>query len=171
MPELCEWRDVVGYEGFYKVSNFGQVKGVDREVWNGTTMRKAVGVVLKQKINQNQPMVNLNKNSSVCSFKVAVLVLTAFGGIKPEGMECCHEDGNPLNNIASNLRWDTHQGNMLDMVRHGTGNKFKLNKEKVAEIRELYATGRYTQKEVGAMFGVGFQQVKRIVNGKQWRFV
>lgn len=35
-------------------------------------------------------------------------------------MECCHNDGNPSNNIVENLRWDTHSGNMMDRTLHGT---------------------------------------------------
>lgn len=48
------------------------------------------------------------------------LVLETFVGPAPEGMEACHNDGNPANNWVSNLRWDTHSGNMMDRRRHGT---------------------------------------------------
>lgn len=43
----------------------------------------------------------------------------------------------------------------------------KLNKSQVAEIRELYQTGNYTQKEIGEMFGV--DQISNIVNKKYWK--
>ena len=48
------------------------------------------------------------------------LVLLAFAGPCPKGMECRHLDGNPQNNNFSNLCWGTHQENMDDRVRHGT---------------------------------------------------
>lgn len=51
---------------------------------------------------------------------VHVLVAAAFHGPRPEGLEVCHNDGNPQNNVASNLRYDTMSGNMLDRVKHGT---------------------------------------------------
>lgn len=51
---------------------------------------------------------------------VHILVLTAFYGPCPEGMEGCHHDGDPLNNRLGNLRWDTHVGNVSDSIRHGT---------------------------------------------------
>jgi hypothetical protein len=48
------------------------------------------------------------------------LVLEAFVGPRPEGMEACHfPDWNPANNSASNLRWDTKQGNWRDRKLHG----------------------------------------------------
>ena len=47
-------------------------------------------------------------------------VLLAFVGPCPDGMECCHIDGDPHNNDIDNLRWDTASSNTLDSVRHGT---------------------------------------------------
>lgn len=50
------------------------------------------------------------------------LVLKAFVGPQPLGLECCHRDGDPANNEDTNLRWDTRQSNVHDMWRHGTAN-------------------------------------------------
>lgn len=33
--ENIEWRDVVGYEGVYQVSNTGLVRTIVRKIWNG----------------------------------------------------------------------------------------------------------------------------------------
>jgi hypothetical protein len=48
------------------------------------------------------------------------LVLSAFVGSCPEGLEGCHFDGNPFNNRLVNLRWDTRLANTHDSIRHGT---------------------------------------------------
>ena len=48
------------------------------------------------------------------------LVLLAFEGPEPDGMEVCHTDGNPANNRLDNLRWGTRGDNLRDRVRHGT---------------------------------------------------
>lgn len=48
------------------------------------------------------------------------LVMLAFIGPVPEGLEVCHEDGNRQNNRLSNLRYDTSSNNTLDSVAHGT---------------------------------------------------
>lgn len=48
------------------------------------------------------------------------LMLEVFVGPCPDGMECCHRDSNKHNNVLSNLRWDTRQGNVSDMVANGT---------------------------------------------------
>jgi hypothetical protein len=53
--------------------------------------------------------------------QVSVLVAEAFIGPRPTiKAHCCHEDGDLTNNAASNLRWDSAGGNLLDEVRHGT---------------------------------------------------
>jgi hypothetical protein len=47
------------------------------------------------------------------------LVLEAFVGACPDGLQACHFDDNPTNNHLSNLRWDTPSANMYDKVRNG----------------------------------------------------
>ena len=37
-------------------------------------------------------------------------------------MQACHNDGKPLNNFLSNLRWDSPQNNQRDRIKHGTDN-------------------------------------------------
>lgn len=47
------------------------------------------------------------------------LVLTAFVGPCPDGLECCHWDDNPAHNCLGNLRWDTRSANQVDRIRNG----------------------------------------------------
>ncbi len=54
-------------------------------------------------------------------YAVHRLVLEAFVGPCPDGMEACHfPDRNPENNRISNLRWDTKAANQADRIIHGT---------------------------------------------------
>lgn len=46
-------------------------------------------------------------------------VLLAFIGPCLDGMECCHNNGDPLDNRLENLRWDTRQANTIDKINHG----------------------------------------------------
>lgn len=85
------------------------------------------------------------------------LILEAFVGPCPPGLECCHGDGDGTNNALGNLRWDTHQENAQDRVRHGTSDKgernpgAKLTDEQVRDIRQ--ARGE-TAKALALRFGV-----------------
>ena len=65
----------------------------------------------------------LSKDGKQYTRRVHRLMLETFVGPCPEGMECCHNDGNPKNNLLSNLRWDTHKNNMQDAVKQGTMKK------------------------------------------------
>lgn len=54
--------------------------------------------------------------------RVHHLVLEAFVGPRPEGMEGCHSDDDPTNNVVTNLQWGTRSHNVLDQVRNGLHN-------------------------------------------------
>ena len=111
---------------------------------------------------------------------VHVLILETFVGPRPHGMEACHEDGQPQNNWLGNLRWDTHQANMHDAIRHGTfktnvqrGSNHghaKLTETNIPEIRKLILGGaRYT--EIAKSYGVARHQIYAIARGKTWSHV
>lgn len=115
-----------------------------------------------------------NRRKNAYQTPVHKLVLEAFVGPRPEGMEACHSDGNSLNNHASNLRWDTHLNNMADRTKHGTGCKWErvntavLNRFQVQEIRTLYASGSL-QKDLAKRFGVNTASLSAICRGKTWK--
>jgi hypothetical protein len=111
-----EWRPIVGYEGSYAVSNMGRVQSLDRLDAAG---RRWPGRLMRQSYLRDHAMVGLSRNGKSQIHYVHTLVLTAFLGARPDGMECCHNDGNPANNQLSNLRWDTRSANQMDTVFHG----------------------------------------------------
>lgn len=100
------WKDVVGYEGLYQVSDHGRV-------WSNLNDQ-----VLKHKITaRGYHRIELYRPRHI--YFVHVLVLNAFVGLCPRGMECCHFDGDKHNNRLSNLRWDTRSNNRADTIRNG----------------------------------------------------
>lgn len=151
---ICEvWKPVVGYEDLYEVSNLGRVRSHGRSVtgFRGSVYWKD-GRVLKQSnlpcSSGNYKVVSLSREGVDEQFLVHVLVLEAFVGPRPRGMDCCHfPDRDPSNNSLSNLRWDTRKGNFSDKIEHGTdmrGEKspvHKLSNEQVKEIRGRYERG------------------------------
>jgi hypothetical protein len=102
-----EWRPVVGYEGKYLVSDEGFV-------W---TIRRAH--VLNMELSDSGHLtVQLWRNNKKRRLQVHCLVLEAFVGPRPDGLECCHNDGDAFNNHLDNLRWDTRSANTHDSWRH-----------------------------------------------------
>jgi hypothetical protein len=163
------WVAVKGYEGYYQVSNRGRVKSLVRKVpWGGKWFYTVRGKLLKR-ATYNGPYlrVHLNKDGKETLASVHRLVLEAFAGSCPKGMEACHNDGDPQNNRLENLRWDTEKNNQSDRNKHGTsltgrkfgvGNSWKLDK-KVQEMLAAWGTGKYTKSEVARMFGVSYQTI------------
>ena len=122
--QSTEWRPVVGYEGKYEVSEQGQVRSLDRYARAGQhPSRLYPGRVLRLvPAVGGRVTVSLHLAGVQRTRLVHHLVLDAFVGLRPEGTEACHWDGDPTNNSLSNLRWDTHVENERDKVRHGTHN-------------------------------------------------
>lgn len=46
-----EWRDVVGYEGLYQVSNLGRIKSLDRYVEYPNYIKRINGRIMSQQDN------------------------------------------------------------------------------------------------------------------------
>lgn len=112
-----QWKPVVGYEGIYEVSSHGLIRSLDRpDTWGRPTRGR---VMKPYQTTSGHLRVTLSKSSSTTRFFVHRLVLTAFVGPRPHGMEGCHNDGNPTNNSVSNLRWDTKRANARDRRSHG----------------------------------------------------
>jgi hypothetical protein len=106
------------------------------------------------------------------------LVLEAFVGPAPDGMEGCHNDGNPENNNLLNLRWDTHASNMADQLAHGTKSAppvargeahpmTSLTSEDVRAIRAP-AARHGLHMALARRYGVSNQTIRRIRERTVW---
>jgi hypothetical protein len=117
-----QWRPIPGYEGYYEASDQGRIRSVTRSVrYDNGRSRVYRGQVLKPQLGPHgRYTVRVSRQNKSRCFTVASLVLAAFRGPRPPGMECCHNDGNSTNDRADNLRWDTPSENSYDRVRHGT---------------------------------------------------
>lgn len=115
------YKDIPGYEGLYKVSNFGNVFSYGGERKFGKITYTFPAKELKPTLYRGYKIVNLSKNSKIKQFKIHKLVLLAFVGQKPfKDAETRHLDGNPSNNKLDNLAYGTKSENMQDAVKHGT---------------------------------------------------
>lgn len=101
------WKDVNGFEGFYRVSTTGRVTSLDRVCADG---RKRKGRVLRQWCGKSgQPVVDLMVDGARYRFLVARLVASAFIREPDEGDHVMHLDLNKKNNSVENLALMTHK--------------------------------------------------------------
>lgn len=117
-----QWAPIPGYVGLYEVSDQGRVRSVDRfiEYANGTR-RFRKGRPMRGGTQGRYRTVLLSPGGGkVRNHTVHSLVLAAFVGPRPEGMDVCHGDGDCTNNRLDNLRYDTREANVEDMRRHGS---------------------------------------------------
>lgn len=175
MPEFdatIEYRDIDGFPG-YKIGN-------DGSVWSSWSTHGVHPVSWKQM--KPQPMARGKRAGSTISFHrggkihtkiIARIVLQAFVGQCPAGLEACHNDGDPSNNTPRNLRWDTHTANMQDMVRHGRSARgeragaAKVTDADVIWIRSM-ANEDMPVKDIAALCGLHPAHVSRIIHGAKW---
>jgi len=101
------WREIKGYEGYYEVSTFGQVRSLDRKVlYRGDgSMQKVKGRMMSKQCVGEHVFVGLSKEHKQRQRRVSVLVLETFTGLRPDGMEVSHINKDPLDNRLANLLW------------------------------------------------------------------
>ena len=122
-------------------------------------------------------LLNLSNDDGPKTFSVHRLILFAFVGMCPEGMEACHNDGNHQNNCVNNLRWDTHVNNEKDKKRHGTHNEgtrhygAKLTEDQVREIRIKYAGGDYSLSQLAKEYKIAIMTVQPLIKRRTWKNV
>lgn len=117
------WKDVVGYEGLYQVSNLGRVRSLDRII----NHRKLKGKILSQAYDtKGYLFVNLSKNNVAKPKRVHRLIANAFIE-KINGKDYIdHINGIRDDNRIENLRWCTHQENdsfPISRLRRSLSNK------------------------------------------------
>ena len=123
------WKDVVGFENLYQVSNFGRVKRKKGEtIYKDGRIAHFSETVLKPTIfKKGYLMVYLSKNSIKKTKQVHRIVAEAFIA-NPENKETInHIDCNKLNNNVSNLEWMTNLENIQHSIENG---RYKYREEK-----------------------------------------
>lgn len=159
VPSPLKWRGIDGFPG-YEVSDAGGVRRGGRSLTPDTDDR-------------GRRRFTLRRDSRSHKFMASRLVLAAFVGPCPDGMEACHDNGDCADDRLVNLRWDTHSANLLDRRRHGTNvqgemiNTAKLTADQVREIRRVgHPIRRHAEK-----YGVSETLVSLILRRKVWQHV
>ena len=170
-PEV--WRALPTYPD-YEASSLGRIRRVKRA-------HNAHPGIRKQNLTRfGYFSITLNQNGKKRCHNVHRLIALAFLGMPPsKDLDACHNDGNKLNNVPSNLRWDTRKKNTNDKYLHGTAWntdrgtdhwKAKLNEELVRAMRVDRARGEKIPS-IAAKYGIAKLTAYDAITGKTWRHV
>lgn len=169
-----EWRDIAGYEQRYQASNLGRI----RSLMGKRGARRNVPLVMSPKTDRKGRLrLLLYIDGDRREWQVHQLVLMAFVGPAPFGMECLHRNGDHTDNTPGNLRWGTRKENVADSIAHGTfspltrsGSRHPLAKLSVEDVRCIRAEPYFpgVRRMLSAAFAVSPGQIRDIRNGKNW---
>lgn len=179
------WKDIEGLEGIYQVSNYGEVRSLERKTKHkdgkvGFVKTRLMSIFLKE----GYPCVSLCISGKKKQVRVHRLVAMAFLPNPDNKPQVNHIDGVKENNNVNNLEWNTSKENIRHAFSNGLNRGYigaenpsaKLNDEIAREVYSL-AHGDNTLKEVAQYikerYGISVSVV--VVNNiklkKSWKHI
>lgn len=153
------FKDIIGYEKLYKISNLGNVLSLSKNDGNGYRDRLLKQEVCK-KDHTNYRRVTLSKNGKIKRFQIHRLVALHFINNKNNKPFVNHKDSNGENNNVDNLEWCTQSENM----KHSQKEKRSYSYEEMARKAKLCAKSKIEKRNKKSIenFGkiFGFIQIQ-----------
>ena len=165
MTNVEIWKDIPNYEGLYQVSNFGNVKSIERRTLTKAGWSFRVNeIILNKGKSLAYENVTLSKNSKTKTIRVHRLVADAFIPNTENRPQVNHIDGNGSNNHYSNLEWSTSSQNIqhsYDKLGRQSPNKGKSG-VKMYNSKRVFCTtlGRYWESANLAELELGISSGK-----------
>jgi hypothetical protein len=164
MPEI--WKDVSGYEGLYKVSNYGRVKSL---------YTNPPKIMKQTRSSTGYYHIQLYKNKKPETVAIHVIVARTFLG-DSNGKEINHIDGVKSNNNVSNLEYVTKSENQLHAIKLGLRSKSPMTGRFGADsptshtILQYDLNGNFLKMWVGIsetarILGVDYNSISCCING------
>lgn len=170
------WKVIPGFDGFYEVSNKGRVRS-----WKNTRGNRLDNPkYLKPSIGTHGYLTyGLHKNNKPhgngCVHR---LVAEAFIP-NPNNYRCInHKNGIKTDNRIGNLEWCTYKHNIIHAFKNGLSSArdmkgeehpmSKLTKQEVAEIREKFNSGKFSQMHLSEIYKTSLSNIGSIVKNNSW---
>lgn len=165
------WKDVIGWEGFYQVSDFGRIRSLSRNRGN----------ILKPSLTKSgYHNVTLYAPERRKTRRVHFFVAEAFICPRPIGKQVNHKDGKKTRNVPNNLEWMTHRENCdhaianglwANKVKRGSANGLaKLTEAQVMEIRARRLAGERPYV-LSQEFGIRPSTIRKIFKREVWTHI
>lgn len=161
------WKDVVGYEGKYMVSNKGLIMSLPKAT------RKTSKILVPQVLKSGYLAVDLCCGDNIKRHLIHRLVCLSFMP-ELEKEQVNHLDGNKSNNCLSNLEWCSRSENQkhafsigLKSAKGEKNSQSKLNKDNVFTIMSLVKYG-YKKITIAKGFSISPSTISDIIIGRSW---
>jgi len=179
-----EWKDIPGYEGRYKASNFCRIKSLERKSWNGKQWITQKEIIMTPSKNEaGYSIVCLSKNRKLQNKGIHIWTAMAFLGHTPCGFKIVvdHIDDNPENNVLSNLQLLTNRQNVekgfkrKKLTSKYTGVYFNKNEKKfrssicISGTRQVHLGYFVNELDAHNTYQTALSNLDKYENDKQFR--
>jgi len=172
-----EWKDVLGYEGHYRISSHGRLQSFKMK-------GRSSFVIITPSFNKRTGymMFRLHKNNSAESVRANRLVALTFIP-NPENKPCVnHINGIKTDNRVVNLEWCTHKENTKHAIESGLldfskrtlcrGEATHCSKLKEKDVTDILSIGSSLMlKDIAKRYGVTATTISSILKGRIWKHI
>lgn len=163
-----QWAPIPATDGAYEVSSLGRVR---RTVEMRHGQLPAWGMVRCRPNNHGYPMFNTTLNGMAFNIALHRLVLGAFVGPCPEGLQAAHLNGDKTDARLENLAYVTAKENNAHKALHGTAQRGERNpcaKLTEADVLAIRASAE-PNTAIVARYGLNASHVSDIRRGAVWK--
>ena len=173
--KLEEWKDIKNYEGLYQISNYGNVKSLNRKVFHSRGFYvKLKEKILKPSIHTDGYLQVVLNNQGTKTMKIHRLVALHFIDNLNNLEDINHLDNNKQNNHYLNIEWSSTRENCCYRSKNiknssdYTGVSFdKSRNQWVAQIRfnnRHNFLGRFKTEKEAYQKRINFEKENNIIN-------
>jgi hypothetical protein len=162
------WKNIIGYEGYYQVSSFGNVKSLGNKF-----TRKERFLKLSPQ-SKGYLTVVLQKNATRKMMLVHRLVAEHFISNTEYKPQVNHINGDKTDNVIENLEWVSHRENLDHAIKNNLTLKGEENRNSklkdidVVKIHSLLQKG-VTTKELSESYNVSYSTIDGIRTNRYWK--